>query len=170
MFGEGGIRIPMILSMPGSLPQGKVNDGAIVSTMDIFPTVAELAGIPVPKNLDGKSLLPLLQGQCDTHHDWLAWAQNRNTWVIRKGPWKLTHQAGWTHRDFRVRANGDVVDAAQAYVYPDEPQLFNLAQDIGETTNLIEAYPGVVRELRALYRHWDQQMAGPMTSAGKPKK
>ncbi len=169
MFGEGGIRIPMIISMPGTLPQGKVNDKALVSTMDLFPTIAELTGVKAPDNLDGKSLLPILKRKRHDHHTWLAWAQNRNKWVIRKGPWKLTHNVGWSHRDFEVLANGDVVEAPEPYSYSNEPQLFNLEQDIGETTNLIEEHPDVARELHELYAAWDKQMAGPLTSRGKPK-
>ena len=54
MLGEGGIRVPMIISMPGKLPQNVVNNSALVSGMDIMPTVAELAGIPVSAGIDGK--------------------------------------------------------------------------------------------------------------------
>jgi arylsulfatase A-like enzyme len=169
MYAEGGIRIPMIVSMPGVLPQDQVEDKAIVSAMDIFPTVAEMAALKVPGNLDGKSLLPLLNGERDTHHDWLAWAQNRETWVIRKGKWKLTNNAGWKHKDFEILQNGDVVEAAEEYIFPNEPQLFNLESDIGETTNLIDQYPEIAGQLRALHAEWDSQMPGPLTSTGEPK-
>ena len=169
MFAEGGIRIPMIVSMPGTLPQNQVEDKAIVSAMDIFPTAAEMADLEAPGNLDGKSLLPLLNGKKDTHHEWLAWGQNRDTWVIRKGKWKLTNNAGWKHKDFEVLSNGDVVEAAEEYRYSNEPQLFNLEADVGETSNLIDRYPEIAGQLRALYFKWDSQMSGPMTSNGEPK-
>lgn len=51
-------RVPFIVSAPG-LPKGKRSD-ALVEMIDIFPTVAELAGKPIPEGLDGKSLLPVL--------------------------------------------------------------------------------------------------------------
>jgi len=168
MFGEGGIRIPMLVSMPGTLPQNKVNDKAMVSAMDIFPTFAEMAGQEIPGNLDGKSLIPLLNGERDTHHEWLAWAMNRDSWVIRKGKWKLTNNVGWKHKDFEVLPNGDVAEAAEDYVFPNEPQLFDLEADIGETTNLIDQHPEVASELRALYAEWDEQMPGPLTNRGEP--
>ena len=76
--------------------------------MDIFPTAVDLSGLPVPVNLDGKSLLPLLREETCEHHGFLAWAQNCSKWVIRKGKWKLTHNVPWNHRDFKVLANGDV--------------------------------------------------------------
>jgi len=169
MLGEGGIRIPMIVSMPGTLPQGRMNKTALVSTMDIMPTALELAGVSVPENLDGMSLLPVLKGERDSHHEFLAWAQNRNQWVLRKGKWKLTNKAGWKHRDFALNEQGDCVAVEDETVYPDGPQLFDLAADIGETTNLIDKHPEVVAELRKLYAEWDAQMPGPCTSKGVPK-
>ncbi|MDG2125797.1 MAG: sulfatase-like hydrolase/transferase [Verrucomicrobiales bacterium] len=170
MFGEGGIRIPFLISMPGTLPQGAADQSAIVSTMDIFPTIAELARVPVPDNLDGKSLLPLLRGERSTHHETLAWAKSRDEWVIRHGRWKLTNNVPWYHRDFKILPNGDAVDAGQDFTYPGEPQLFDLENDISESTNLITQHPDIATRLRSLYNQWDGQMAGPMTNKGKPKK
>jgi arylsulfatase A-like enzyme len=137
--------------------------------MDIFPTAAELAGVAVPENLDGKSLLSVLKGEQEQHHEALVWAQNRGQWVIRKGKWKLTHKVGWEHRDFVVQPNGDVVEAEKDYVYSDEPQLFDLEADIAETNNLIDQHPDVAAELRALYSKWDAQMPGPLSPDGKPR-
>lgn len=169
MFGEGGIRIPYLVSMPGTLPEGEIDHEALVSTMDIYPTALELAGIERPQNLDGKSLLPVLNGDHDTHHDHLVWAKNRDSWVIRQGDWKLTNKVGWSHRDFQVAENGDVSEAAETYHYSGDPQLFNLRADIGETTNLIEQHPEKAAELKALYAQWDGQMPGPCTNKGVPK-
>ncbi|MEO0413556.1 MAG: sulfatase-like hydrolase/transferase, partial [Verrucomicrobiota bacterium] len=155
MFGEGGIRIPYLVSMPGTLPEGETNDKAIVSTMDIFPTAAEIAGISVPDNLDGKSLLPVLKGKKETNHEFIAWAKSRNEWVIRQGDWKLTNNVAWEHRDFKVKDNGDVIDAGAPYLYSGEPQLFNLKEDIGETNNLIAKHPDIAKKLKETYHQWD---------------
>lgn len=160
MFGEGGIRIPIIVSMPGSLPEGRVNEDAIVSTMDIFPTAAELAGIETPENLDGMSLLPVLRGEREDQHEWLAWAQNRKKWVLRKGPWKLVNNAPWKHRDFKILPNGDVADNGD-YTYSGGVQLFNLEEDPGETQNVLRENPEVAAVLRALHAEWNAKMADP---------
>ena len=173
MFGEGGIRIPFLVSMPGTLPQGKVDKKAIVSTMDIFPTAAEMAGLEVPGNLDGKSLLPVLKGERENHHETLFWAKSRGEWVMRHGKWKLTNKVGWEHRDFKVQPNGDVVDAGEPYTYPDEPQLFDLESDIGETKNLIKERPEIAVKLRELHKTWNAQMGDPVRMKkwkAKPKK
>jgi arylsulfatase A-like enzyme len=165
MFGEGGIRIPMIVSMPSVLPQGVVNRHAMVSTMDIFPTILDLQGTECPANLDGKSLLPVLRGERTVHHEWLAWAQSREKWVLRKGKWKLSHNVSWTHSDFILNEKGDCVPAAAPYVYPDGVLLFDLENDISETTNLADQHPDIVRELLELHKKWDDQMGNP----AKPK-
>ena len=163
MFGEGGLRIPLLVSMPGTLPEGESNE-ALVSAMDVLPTAVELAGGEVPDNLDGKSLLPLLREGKTSQHEWLAWAKDRQRWVIRKGKWKLTNKAGWKHRDFTIDEEGFCHPAEEDYVYPDEPQLFDLENDPGETTNLIAKHPEVVAELRRLQASWAAEMADPISS------
>jgi arylsulfatase A-like enzyme len=169
MMGEGGIRIPMLVSMPGTLPQQIVHEKAMVSTMDIFPTILDLAGEKVPENLDGKSLLPVLNGEREEQHSHLVWAFKRDRWALRMGQWKLTNRAGWSHKNFKLNKKGDVLPNRQLVSYSHEPQLFNLERDIGETTNLIDHYPEVVKKMRQLYQQWDAQMPGPLTSEGKPK-
>ncbi len=58
---EGGIRVPFIATWPGRIQAGTVNESAI-SHDDIFPTFCELAKVPLPKNIDGVSLLPSMTG------------------------------------------------------------------------------------------------------------
>jgi arylsulfatase A-like enzyme len=168
MFAEGGIRVPMLVSMPGTLPQDKVDTAAMVSTMDIMPTALELAGLHVPENLDGKTLLPVLKGERETQHEFIVWGQSRTKWVIRSGDWKLTNNAGWKHRNFKILPNGDVA-ANGTYVFPGGVHLFNLKDDIGETTNLFDKHPEVAARLRLLHTQWDGEMADA-TKGGKKKR
>jgi len=58
---EGGIRVPFIVRWPGKIQAGAVND-QILAFWDILPTLAELTGLPVPKGIDGISMLPALMG------------------------------------------------------------------------------------------------------------
>jgi len=66
MFTEGGIRVPLIVRMPGTVPSGTTNDSP-VNMADIYPTLAEFAGAKLPnpeqQPLDGTSLRPLLTGR-----------------------------------------------------------------------------------------------------------
>ena len=69
-FYEGLVRVPLILSWPGQFMQG-VQREALVELMDIAPTLLELAGLPVPVRMQGRSLMPLLNDPqaADQHRD-----------------------------------------------------------------------------------------------------
>ena len=66
--------------------------------------------------------------------------------------------------------NGDAVRNQKKYMYPNQPQLYNLEEDISETTNLIAKHPKIVVQMKELYNKWNQEMPGPLNSFGKPKK
>lgn len=167
MNGEGGIRVPFLVSMPGTLPQGRFDKEALVSTMDIFPTILDLMGETIPSNLDGKSLLPVLRGERKTQHDWLAWAMDHDRWAIRKGKWKLSNNNGWTHVNYAIDEEGNCRSVPEPVTYPGGVRLFNLEQDIGETIDLSEKYPEIVLQLKELHASWDTQMADPISSQVK---
>ncbi|WP_075590826.1 sulfatase family protein [Labilibacter marinus] len=168
MFGEGGIRIPMIVSYPKSLPKGQTNN-CLVSAMDIFPTLLDLTETSKPVDLDGKSLLNVLGTKKAHHHASLCWAKGQDdTWVVRQGNWKLINNGDWQHSGFSIE-NGQCI-RAEDYTYPGGKQLFNLNEDIGETINLAHEYPNKVQEMTRIYETWQGQMSGPCTSAGKLKK
>jgi arylsulfatase A-like enzyme len=69
---EAGVRVPMIVRCPGTVKAGIVSD-ALVSLVNVLPTVAEFAGAAIPADhaLDGKSLAGLLRGETRQHHEWL---------------------------------------------------------------------------------------------------
>ena len=167
MYGEGGIRIPFMVSMPGTLPEGRFDTEALVSAMDIFPTILDLIGEPPQENHDGKSLLPVLRGEKKTQHEWLAWAMNREKWAIRKGKWKLSNNNEWKHVNFRIDEKGFCHSVPEPVTYPGGLQLFNLEDDIGETVNLSTKHPEVVEQLKALQAAWSDQMADPIPSREK---
>ncbi len=64
---DRGIGVMLLLRGPGGFDRGRVFD-AIVSHLDLFPTVCEVAGIDPPEWLEGLSLLPLVRGECDELH------------------------------------------------------------------------------------------------------
>lgn len=134
---EGGIRIPYIVSWKGHAPGGRVVD-APVTSMDMNATALEVAGVTVDKaKLDGASLLPLLtENPAPALHDTLFWRLGRKN-ALRHGDWKLIRDGGaW--------------------------QLFDLAHDIAETTDLAAREPDRVRELSAEWDRWNAGQLAPL--------
>ncbi len=156
MFGEGGIRVPMIISWPGKLPVNKTNS-SMVSAMDVMPTILDLCGGQLPANLDGKTLVPIINGESDESvHDHLCWTDGRRTKVIRQGDWKLVIDGGWDHLNYRMEGRKAV--RADNYKYPSGTCLFNLKDDLGETANLADSMPARVKAMTDLYEAWRSQM------------
>ncbi|MBL9212082.1 MAG: sulfatase-like hydrolase/transferase [Opitutaceae bacterium] len=144
---EGGIRTPFIVSWPAGFKGGRTID-IPVSSLDILPTALEAARVPLPTDrpLDGRSLLPLLAGTTSQHIDTFYWSEGGEVggFAVRSGDWKLVQQRG------------------QAKV-----ELFNLARDPAETTDLAPQNAAKVGELTKLYEAWLDQMAAPMSGAPK---
>lgn len=167
MFGEGGIRIPMIVSYPKKVSDKRTKH-QIVSGMDILPTIMEAVGGTIPDNLDGKSLWPAIEENKPVHEE-LLWSNGRDSWVVRKGKWKLAHNIGWVHNTYLLE--GGVAKPTEAkYNYPDGTMLFDLEKDIGETKNIKNDYPEIVKELKSIYAIWRASMSDPRTGDGVLKK
>jgi arylsulfatase A-like enzyme len=171
MFAEGGLRIPMIISWPGKLSGGH-HSNLIVSAMDIFPTLTELAGLNVDLKFDGVSLVSQLTGEADENesvHDYLFWsdgqyfsstAESDGFWVVRQGSWKLVRSPGWTHPKVRFEGKMSLHDGE--YRFPSGLLLFNLDDDPSETQNLSTEYPEIVSELSAAFGAWGTQVIAPV--------
>ncbi len=85
---DPSLRIPLILSFPGILPQGEIVQSA-VSTLDIFPSVLDLAQVTFPPGLQGRSLLPVVRRSQDRLHDRLFFQNDRHQVGISNGRLKL---------------------------------------------------------------------------------
>ena len=119
---DGGIRVPAIARWPGQVPAGAVSEVPWYFA-DFLPTVADLVGFEVPDGIDGKSILPALLGQnTETDDRFLYWGGTPgNAEAVRWGKWKALREG------------------------PDEPlELFDLATDIGEETDVGSDNPDVV--------------------------
>jgi len=170
MFGEGGFRIPMIVSWPTKLPQGQTRQ-ALASGMDVFPTVLELAGGRLPKqakNLDGKSLVPSIKDSKQKGHDHLCFADGKGTWIVREGDWKLINSKGWVHTNYELDKE-NVASPTDDYVYPEGLLLYNLKDDVGETKDLSAKEPQRVARMKAIYEKWRSQMGEPRSGKVKRK-
>ena len=138
---EGGIRVPSIATMPGTIPAGEVRN-QLATGCDWFPTIAQLCEADLPKrDYDGKSLMEVLKdGEADSAHDHFFWLLGRGKnaqWAVRKGDWKLLGNA----KDNTDQKNRPKVDKLF---------LANLKDDIGESRNVAKDHPNVVSQLTAI--------------------
>lgn len=128
---EGGIRVPMIARWPGRIAAGRIVDQPFAA-WDILPTLSELAGVNPPVGVDGLSMVPILLGRPgQQRHEYLYWefSEGRPVQAVRAGDWKAIHTFADKERPART-------------------ELYNLAADPGETTNLAAEEPLVTERLR----------------------
>jgi len=132
---EGGMRVPMLAWWPGTIKANTINT-ALATTMDIFPTVAKLAGVkpPADRVYDGVDMLPLLQGSGDGNRDVVVYYHRSEAYAIRKGPWKA---------HFTTKPSYSREPAKKHPV----PLLYNLLEDPSEKYNLSAQFPDVVAGL-----------------------
>lgn len=146
---EGGMRVPTLAWWPGRIPAGTQID-AIISQMDILPTLVGLAGGKVPEDnpIDGKDIWPLLSGtgRESPHEAIFYFKTNHQLEAVRSGPWKLAIRS----QSLNMRGIETPPDFT--------PLLFNLDQDIAETTNVAAAHPEEVERLQALVKRMDDDL------------
>ena len=134
---EGGLRVPLFVRWPGQVKPGTVID-ALVQTTDWLPTLLEAAGAKSPPVLDGASFAGVLAGTARPAGRALCWHQPHYTnqggrpgGAVREGNWKLTE-----------------------WYEDDSAELFDLACDPGEATDVSARHPDRVKALRAKLAGW----------------
>jgi len=149
---EGGVRSPLILWGPGLVVKeaaGTWNKSSVFSAMDLVPSLLEIAGVAAPSDVrfDGENLAPVLLGKnTDSRKAPLFWRRppDRKFFAgkgpypdlaVRDGEWKLLCEYDGS-----------------------KPELYNLANDQGETQNVADKNPEVVRRLTKLVLDWHQNM------------
>ena len=135
---EGGMRVPGIFWGPGLVAPRTVRD--IGATLDLFPTIASLAGARLPPNrpLDGVDLSPALRDDARSPRETFFYWRDAELYAVRKGPWK----AHLVTRGVYGRGGARVVH--------DPPALYHLGIDPGERVDVGAEHEAVVEELRAL--------------------
>lgn len=141
-FYEGGLRIPMIFYWPGHIT-ANCNDVPVV-TMDLYPTILELAGIPAKpqQHVDGKSLVPLLQGGESLGREDLYWHFPNYTGGGHPNP--ATPLSVIRHNDYKLIE----------YLEDGHCELYNLRNDEQETTDLSAQHHKLVAELKKRLDKW----------------
>lgn len=139
---EGGIRVPAIASWPGNIAPGTASD-ALLTTMDIYPTLLEAARARITQIIDGTSFLGLVLGGPDPDPNRLLFFSRREGGLrfggktieaVRQGPWKLLQNSPYAPLE-----------------------LYNLERDPLETTDLSSTEPDVFRRLAAALRQYVQE-------------
>ena len=134
---EGGIRVPLILRWPETLPAGKTSEQVAI-TMDLTATILAATGTGAPAGYqpDGIDILPILRGKAPLRERQLFWRVNRpvrQQQAVRSGSWKL------------------LVDGGQ-YL------LFDLSADPGERNDLAARHPEIVFRLKHLFADWEKDV------------
>jgi arylsulfatase A-like enzyme len=142
---EGGVRVPGIVRWPGRVAAGTTRD-AMISTLDVLPTFAALAGVadavPDDRPIDGFDQTGLLLGKSEEGaRDHFFYYDEGELQAVRKGPWKL-RLPGLK----KLRKWPDLDRGTQ------EVELYHLENDLAESNNVAAEHPDVVRELTAFAR------------------
>jgi arylsulfatase A-like enzyme len=167
---EGGVRVPCLARWPGRIPAGRVC-AELVTALDLYPTFAHLIGAELPAvTLDGLDLTPLLLGEPGAKGRSEFWYYSGDELhAVRLGDWKLhlPHEyltvAGEPGRGGKPSNYGRMtpepieqsgirgIASRHGYrIARIGPALYNLRDDPGETTDLADRHPEVVRRLQAV--------------------
>jgi arylsulfatase A-like enzyme len=126
---EGGIREPSIVKWLGRVKAGTVSD-QVWAFWDFLPTAAEIAGARAPAGIDGISMAAAFTGGAQKQHEYLYWEFHEGGFsqAVRMGDWK----------GVRVKSRAAPI------------QLYDLAQDLGETRDMAREHPDVVERIRQI--------------------
>jgi arylsulfatase len=146
---QGGTRVPAFFRWKGVLPEGTDCD-ALTAHIDFFPTFCELAGVDVPAgiDLDGRSLVPLLKDA--------------------KAPWEdryvFVHKGRWPRGKAQEAKFADCAIRNSRFRFVNNRELYDLENDPGEKTNVIDDHPEVVANMRAAYDQWWSEVLPAMVN------
>lgn len=150
---EGGFRVPFIARWPGRIPEGSAT-GLMAMNIDLFPTVAAMAGVPLPDSLtlDGRNILPILTGASNkSPHEALYFFNHDRIAGLRTQEWKMVVRADYRNierwlpgRDLRL--------------------LFDMRTDPAERYSLAAHRPDKWREMKALLERGQQEFNLPRPS------
>jgi arylsulfatase A len=161
---EGGVRVPFVARFPGQIPAGHVCREPAM-TIDVLPTLAKRIGAKLAeeRRIDGLDVWPLVTGkpEAKTPHDALYFYWGGGLEAIRSGAWKLHFPHAYRSMDGKPGGTGGT-PAAYAQAKTDLA-LFNLENDVGEKTNVIEQHPEVAARLKELAERAREDLGDSLT-------
>jgi len=181
---EGGVRVPCIMRWPGKIPANRISDEPL-AIMDFLPTLATLAGgtVPTDRVIDGKNFWPVISGVngAKSPHEALYYLRGRGVNGVRMGDWKylvasakeelpgaeieLSKEEQKLPRSQRKALLKERTKAARGK-QGDSEMLFNLRQDMGESTNLIDRHPEVAARLKSRLKSFEAEFKKTHRLAG----
>lgn len=160
---EGGSRVPLFLRLPGLTKAGQDID-RLTRHYDIFPTLTEFAGAALPEDykLDGRSLIPLIK---NPKADW----DNRYTFF---------HLGRWSNKGDPKCDNDDCGPDQAKYKnfavrnekwrLVGKTELYDIENDPGEQTNVIEQHPDIAKNMLSAYEKWWDEVRPMMVNEDAP--
>ncbi len=148
---EQAARIPVIVAAPGAA--AGVKSASFIETVDLYPTLSDLAGLPVPQGLDGKSFAAVVKDPALKTRDSVIHVYPRNNLLgraIRTDRYRLV--------EWKKPGNGEPADAFELYDYQEDPL---------ETKNLASERPEIVKELAAILATHPEAKPQMKTAAAK---
>jgi len=146
---EGGQRVPCILYWKGRIEGGKISN-SLISSIDLFPTIASLVGAPLPvRKIDGISLMPILNGDysAQPRREFYYYYRKNNLEAVRIGDWKLVlPHPSRTYLKYPVGKDGHPGQVDENF--PAEMALYDLRRDPGERYDMQHQFPEIVKDLQ----------------------
>lgn len=155
---EGGIRVPLIVSYPGKVPVGKIDNENVVGGVDFLPTICAMTGISLPKGiiLDGEDRSGAVLGTSTPRKRPLYWEWRFGVpgHLMHKSPTLAIRDGKWM---FLMNHDGS------------RKELYDIVNDPMEMTNLVEKNAVIAKELSAKLANWQKTLppANELRTAGK---
>jgi len=176
---DPGIEISMLMSGPDEFKGGK-RINSLLSNLDFAPTILDLCDIPIPAEMQGKSMLPIIRGELDKLHDWIFIEQ---TYHAAYDPMRGVRTERFKYiRSFEKRPfwfppnvdGGPSKEVARKLGYFNRPRpsemLFDLQADHVERRNLVDDpdYSDMLEKMRSILEDWMRSTADPLLKGYVP--
>ena len=169
---EGGVRVPCIMRWPGKIPAGTTSD-AMLMTIDLLPTIARLVGGELPRHaIDGLDVWPLLSGQpgaTNPHDAYLYYYEQNQLQAVVSGDgrWKLQLPHHYSSLAGHPGGHGGIPAKYQTKKIV-QPELYDLASDLSETTDVAKRHPEIVQRLLAVVDRARAELGDTLTQTSWP--
>lgn len=188
---DAGIQVPLVVRWPGRVRPGASTE-ALVSHVDLLPTLVEVAGGKAPEGIDGRSFLPVLLGRADRHRE-VVFATHTGDGAMNRSPARMLRTERYkyilnlapdtlytTHMDRvkaegywdswleRAREDGRAAAVLRRYHHRPPEELYDVVADPYEQHNLAAdpRYAGRVREFRQRLARWRAEQGDAETGPG----